>query len=408
MKKSPFSNGSLASASAFISPENELKNIRNSLVGRNNVILYAPKRCGKTSLLKELFNEIQKNGKDTRPVYISLYSIKNQQEFLEVFAREVIKASESRWDEWTTATKGLFKYLIPKMGGNQKKEDFYIHFNQENLQDHPEEILNLPEKIALTKNIRFIIFLDDFHKLASLAEFQQLETLLGEHCPNQNHVTYCLSGSRQYHLKELFTVSEKPLYDFGEIVFLKRITSKKWIDFILQKFEDTGKNISHQEAEHIAVLMKNHPWYVQQLAHHTWMHTARKAGPKEILWALHDLIYLHTPLFRLETETLSKTQFNLLIALLNGEKQLTSTSVMQRYELGTPRNVSKNKKILLEKEIIISENGGFEFTDPCLELWLRKEFLQQGMDNLKEIYSIRNSYYQAQTFMTNIKSRVHL
>ncbi len=59
--------------------------------------------------------------------------------------------------------------------------------------------------------------------------------------------------------------------------------------------------------------------------------------------ALSELINANTPFYQKEAETLSSTQLNLLIAILNGEKQLTSVSVMYTNHLGTPRNVSRNK-----------------------------------------------------------------
>jgi len=48
-------------------------------------------------------------------------------------------------------------------------------------------------------------------------------------------------------------------------------------------------------------------------------------------------------------DALSNTQLNLVFAILDGEKKLTASHTMQKYKLGTPRNVSKNKMILEER-----------------------------------------------------------
>ena len=40
-------------------------------------------------------------------------------------------------------------------------------------------------------------------------------------------------------------------------------------------------------------------------------------------------------------------QLNLLKAVARGENKFTGTMVMDTYHLGTPRNVSKNKEILI-------------------------------------------------------------
>jgi hypothetical protein len=48
-------------------------------------------------------------------------------------------------------------------------------------------------------------------------------------------------------------------------------------------------------------------------------------------------------------DNLNLTRLNLIKAVFQGEIQFTSTEVMQKYNLGTPRNVSKNKEILESK-----------------------------------------------------------
>jgi len=47
---------------------------------------------------------------------------------------------------------------------------------------------------------------------------------------------------------------------------------------------------------------------------------------------------------------------------------------MQHYFLGTPRNVSKNKTILLNNDIIHEVNGLHAFVDPAFELWFNKQY----------------------------------
>ena len=89
------------------------------------------------------------------------------------------------------------------------------------------------------------------------------------------------------------------------------------------------------------------------------------------------LIYRVGMLYQTETEILSSTQINLLIAVLNGEKQLTSVSAMNTYRLSTPRNVSRNKMQLINNDIIQATKDGFEFVDPAFELWFRQTYLNQ-------------------------------
>lgn len=74
---------------------------------------------------------------------------------------------------------------------------------------------------------------------------------------------------------------------------------------------------------------------------------------------------------------MSPTQLNLLKAVAGREKQLTSSRVMIEYRLGTPRNVSKNKTLLINNDVIGESEDGYYFLDPAFELWFRKSFLNQ-------------------------------
>ena len=59
---------------------------------------------------------------------------------------------------------------------------------------------------------------------------------------------------------------------------------------------------------------------------------------------------------------------NLLKAVAKGEKQLTSARVMNGYRLGTPRNVAKNRDLLINNDVIGETDGSYCFLDPAFEL----------------------------------------
>ena len=115
-----------------------------------------------------------------------------------------------------------------------------------------------------------------------------------------------------------------------------------------------------------------HPWYVQQLSHYTWNLTRKSATKTDIITAMDELINANMPLYQKETEILSPTQLNLLKAVAGGEKQMTSSRAMIEYRPGTPRNVSKNKTLLINNDVIGESDNGYYFLDPAFELWFRK------------------------------------
>ena len=55
------------------------------------------------------------------------------------------------------------------------QNDFSLSFDWQDLNKHQSEILDLPEKLAIQKNIKMIICLDEFQNLASFSDFKILE-----------------------------------------------------------------------------------------------------------------------------------------------------------------------------------------------------------------------------------------
>jgi hypothetical protein len=262
--------------------------------------------------------------------------------------------------------------------GVDPQSDFSLGFDWKELSKNSDEVLNLPENIANKKNIKFIICLDEFQNLSTFGNAANFEKKLRANWQRHKSVTYCLYGSKRHMMTEIFNNASKPFYRFGDIMLLPKIETDKWVKFIANGFENTGKKIDQSSASCIPEIMKNHSWYVQQLAHYTWNVTSKKAGIKEVNAALTELIQANTPLYQREIEIISTTQLNLLKAICKGETKFTSAAVMKEYAIGTPRNVSKNKTILINNDIIHEVNGEYAFLDPAFELWFKKQFFNQS------------------------------
>ncbi|MCK7536587.1 MAG: hypothetical protein MZV63_39195 [Marinilabiliales bacterium] len=144
----------------------------------------------------------------------------------------------------------------------------------------------------------------------------------------QQDVTYCIYGSRRHMMKDIFNNPSKPFYRFGDIMLLEKMARDEWIRFITISFTRTDKQITNDDAALIADLMQCHSWLsFRRQAHYTWNLTVVMATKEAIEKCFFsELINANTPFYQKETETLSTTQLNLLIAVLNGESRL-STSV---------------------------------------------------------------------------------
>lgn len=374
--ESPFIYGKTVIDKAFADRERESKKLFDNLTQGINTMIISPRRIGKTSLVEKVIKDILGKEKNIIVVSLDLYTVRTPKHFLELFAKELIRSSSNRWEDWMAAGKEFFSRLIPKISiGNDPMIDFSISFDMESLPMHEDEILNLPQKIAEKKSQQLIVCLDEFQSIASFKDYEGLEKAMRSYWQRHENVAYCLYGSKCHMMLEIFNNPSKPFYRFGDMIMLDRIDIDSWIDHITGAFRQSGKEITNAHAQSIAALMKCHPWYVQQLAHYTWQNTDRVVSKEGIDNAFSEVLRANLAFYQREIDGLSRTQINLLIAILNGEKKLTAQRVMQHYNLGTPNNVSKNKEKLKELDIIDESDNELIFLDPAFERWFETTFV---------------------------------
>jgi hypothetical protein len=339
---SPFQYGKLVVGPASIKRIKEKQEIKDNLYSGINTILVSPRHLGKSSLVKAAMTELQKEHSDVKVCYINVFTIRSEAEFYRFFAQNVLQATGESWESGTATTLDL---------------------------------LDLPEQIALKKNIRLIVCIDEFQNLEKLRAYENLEYTLQNAWQRQPNVSYCLCGSNCQTMIEIFDSCTRPFYRFGSMVFLSRISEKEWVSFIVGLFGNTGKNISVDLASQLVHIAGQHSWYVQQLAHFAWNLTVDFVTLEIIQKATEQVIEANLPLFQNLCEDLSVTQLNLLVAIADGAQALTSAAAMSKYNLGTPHNVSKNKLALQKRDLIEKTPDAFVFIDPIFERWFTSQYL---------------------------------
>ena len=376
MLESPFQYGKLAAGSTFVNRVREKQELKSNLYSGINTMLISPRRWGKSSLVKEAMKELVEERPDVRVCFLDVFTVRSEEEFYQLFAKEVIKATSNSWETWISNATEFLKTLSPKISiGVDPMTDFSIGLEYHRVKENERELLELPEKIACSKGIKIIVCIDEFQSLAGLKNYGHLEGEMRSVWQHHQKVSYCLYGSKRHMMIEIFNSSSKPFYRFGQLMFLQKIDETEWIKFIMNSFRRTGKEISTEDAGLIVEKVKSHSWYVQQLSHFVWSAT-RKAVTVEIVdKAFSQIVNTNLPLYVAECEALSITQLNLLIAIAKGESVLTGATTMSKYKLGTPQNVSKNIIVLEQKDILDKTVEGFYFLDPVFEFWFKSEYV---------------------------------
>ena len=107
----------------------------------------------------------------------------------------------------------------------------------------------------------------------------------------------------------------------------------------------------------------------------------QEAGIEEIRSALNELINGNSPLYEREIEFLSKTQINLLKAVIKKTKHLMSVKANKDFRLGTSNNVKKNIRRLKRHIRKCCGNSDEELCNNCVVLQDRINQLESGDPN---------------------------
>lgn len=375
MENKPFIFGVATSGDNFTDRKSETARLLANFKHGINTMLISPRRWGKTSLVQKVCNLAKSD--DLKVVYLDIFSCRSDREFYDAFASAVLKQTSSKWDEWVENAKLFLSRITPKISfGTDPMTDFSVSLELNPKSDDITEILQLPEKIAEKKGCRIVICIDEFQQIAEFSDSKNFQKRLRTIWQLQKSVSYCLFGSKKHLMNELFEKKSLPFYKFGDAIYLQKIPTADWVDYICGRFEATGKCISPELAQKVCDTVENHSSYVQQLAWLIWVNTDKVATEKEFEEAYKDILDQNTPLFEKQTENLSAYQINFLRALIDGvHKEFSTQEVIQKYRLGSSANVATVKRALIKKELIETEKREVSISDPLLKVWLQRDLL---------------------------------
>ena len=373
MENKPFIFGVATSGDNFTDREKETERLLLNFRHGINTVLISPRRWGKTSLVQKVCRLAQSD--KLKVVYLDIFSCRSDRDFCDAFAAAVLKQTSSKLDEWLDNARLLLSRISPKISmSTDPMTDFSISLEMNPKSNDIDEILQLPEKIAQKKGYNIVICIDEFQQIAEFKDSKIFQKRLRTVWQLQKSVSYCLFGSKKHLMNELFEKKSLPFYKFGDAIYLPKIGTSDWVDYICSRFEATGKQISKDLAERICQIVDNHSSYVQQLAWLVWIHTDRKATEQDFEAAYQDIIDQNTPLFEKQTESLTTYQMNFLRAIIDGvHSEFTTQAIIHKYQLGSSANVSIVKRALVKKELIEIEKRRVVIPDPVMKVWLKKE-----------------------------------
>lgn len=353
----------------------ETKRIKLDFENGINVILISPRRMGKTSLIKKVISEM--DSPEIKVVYMDIYDCRSEYDFYNRFAETMMKSTGNQLEQVMENIKRFLVRVSPKLSFSpEPNSEFSVSLGITPRDYSPEEILDLPERIAKEQGIRIVVCIDEFQQIGEFADSLTVQKRLRGVWQHHQHVSYCFFGSKKHLMENIFQSRRMPFCQFGEMLHLKCIPTEYWVPFICSRFEKYGKKISEEYAARICHTVKNYSSYVQQLAWNVMAETEIEVNEESFTEGFNALLEQNSSLFIQQTEGLTTYQLNFIRLLCNGiHSGFNTQSVVEQYSLGSKSNVDRIKKCLIDRELITIEKEGVFLADCVFELWFKREMM---------------------------------
>jgi hypothetical protein len=228
--------------------------------------------------------------------------------------------------------------------------------------------------MALAAKKPVVVLFDDFEELVASADTELL-TQLSQAIRKHKHVSYCFALRRESTAQRIFGTPTSPFYRLADPVALAPVPKSVMIDGLTKIFEEEEIEADPGLMADLIDHANNVPHYVQLLAHAVF-DAARDQGhadEQHLRTGLNHILDASGYAYKAQWDHLSVHQRNLVLAIAQGyTERLHSQRMVIQLGLGSPSTVSKNLKVLVDREILQKNDPGVTFVDPFFGLWLRR------------------------------------
>ena len=373
-KKNPFRYGGVVSGDYFYDREDELLRIKQTLAGGNNLTLYAPRRYGKSSLVKKVLNDFSKEGFIT--VYLDLMSVYSPETFIRNYAGVIAESHGVSLEKTVKKIAKFISGIVPSISFDSSgMPTFSISWLEGNDREQTlADVINLPEKLAGTKK-RWIIAFDEFQEVTKL-NGENFEKLLRSCIQHHQNVSYLFLGSKTHLLQDMFNNKNRAFYNAATVMGIGKINEEKSIGYLTSRFGLYNIVITRETAEYLLEVAANIPYYIQFTASEIWqtlmVENRKEINADDVDKATERILALNTDYYWELTNRQTAYRKKVLYALSCSATELFAKHTSEKYGLGANSSTQKALESFMEDGIIERINGKYVFTDPFYKTFIKR------------------------------------
>jgi hypothetical protein len=359
----PFQVTKPVDPSEVIDRETEDANLRALAEEGNNGRLVAPRRYGKTSLLRR--SQVRLADDDWLTVYVDLLGVVTMNDFAARVERAYISQLNGTVAKWFMALRRTLKPTLT-IGGGPVPASGSVDLSGQ-AKEALIERLDLPAKVAEKTGKRVHVVYDEFQELDALEDNTDavVRSVIQHH---GDAASYVFAGSHVHMMEMMFTDRRRAFYGQTQRVALNPLDAVSLGTYIVERFAQTGKEVAPAALDELLGLVEGHPQRAMVVAHALWDATDSLADLLE--WDAARVAVMDSVDDELKAAwlDLAVPERQLLTTLAHGKSPYHRGGVGQR-----GGGVQRALDGLEKRGTLAQTEGKWRMVDPLLAEWVRNQ-----------------------------------
>ena len=371
----PFRFGDLALDDAFTDRVDELAELEADMRNGQNVVVIAPRRFGKSSLIWRATHDLIASH-SVLVAQVDLMKAPTKERLAEKLADSIYEDIASTVFKVREKALSVFRGLriAPAITLDQDGSlsfSFQAGSAPADLDATVEHLLQLPATLAAERGRRVALVFDEFQEIMNID--RNLPSLMRSVFQEQPEVSHVYLGSKRHMMEHIFSDANEPFWRSARQMELGVIPPQVFAEFIRARFENTGRRIHEMVIELILQTTHSHPYGTQELSYALWEVTprGRTADHTRFDEALVRVLRSENAHFSRIWERASKAQRVTLEALATEPSQPPLAAAYRaRHNLPGTSTVQRALEALVDDELVQRDGNGYRIAEPFLGDWI--------------------------------------